>query len=200
MENRDRVRMIQSEVSRLLDENRQLRDELTSLRNSIQALSKLQEIILQLSAETDVISLLDDVLASALTVVGASDGSLLLRDEETSELVFAVVHGKARQNLTGFRLPHGEGIAGWVAEHRRPQVVKDVRSDPRFYPKLDEALGFHTRSLACVPLLDGDRILGVIEAVNKRLDREFTPDDHALLSIVAQLASVAIIRAEGFAE
>ena len=64
---------------------------------------------------TDLIDLLDDLLAAALAVVDASDGSLLLLDEDTEELVFAVVRGSARNQLTGFRLPPGKGIAGWVA-------------------------------------------------------------------------------------
>ena len=65
---------------------------------------------------------------------------------------------------------------------------------------MDETFGFQTRTLACVPLLDGERVLGVIEAINKISDREFSPEDHDLLLIVAQLAAVAISRAETFAE
>ena len=54
--------------------------------------------------------------------------------------------------------------------------------------------------LACVPLLDGDRLLGVLEAVNKNYDREFTDDDHDLLMVVAHLASLALVRADSFSE
>jgi GAF domain-containing protein len=200
MDTRDPVRFLQLEANRLRDENRELREELTVLRSSIRILSDLQDLIQRLTPETNVIAMLDDLLASALNVLGASDGSLLLIDEDTGELVFAVVHGEARERLTGYRMPPGKGIAGWVAINRTPQVVRDVRNDPRFYPRVDETLGFQTRTLACVPLLDGERVLGVIEAVNKISDREFSPEDHDLLMIVAQLAAVAIARAEAFAE
>jgi len=200
MDTRDPLRFLQQEATRLREENRELRDELTILRSSVRVLSALQDIIHQLTPDTDVIALLDDLLASALTVLGASDGSLLLIDEDTSELVFAVVHGEARDSLTGYRLPPGQGIAGWVATNRTPLVLRDVRNDPRFYPQVDETFGFQTRTLACVPLLDGERVLGVIEAINKISDREFSPEDHDLLLIVAQLAAVAISRAETFAE
>ncbi|MCK4962880.1 MAG: GAF domain-containing protein, partial [Anaerolineales bacterium] len=111
-----------------------------------------------------------------------------------------VVHGEARDSLTGYRLPPGQGIAGWVATNRTPLVLRDVRNDPRFFPQVDETFGFQTRTLACVPLLDGERVLGVIEAINKISDREFSPEDHDLLLIVAQLAAVAISRAETFTE
>ena len=198
MDTHDPVRFLQLEVGRLRDENRELKEELGILRSSVHTLSALQDLIRDLSPGMDVIALLDDLLASALAVVGASDGSLMLLDDDTGELAFAVVHGVARDQLKGYRLAPGEGIAGWVAANRKPQIVTDVRLDPRFSPMVDETFGFHTRSLTCVPLLDGDRVLGVIEAVNKTSDREFTDDDNSMLMVVAQLAAVAIVRAESF--
>lgn len=200
METRDPVRFLQTEVARLTDENSDLKEEVAVLRSSVRALSALQDLIQRITPSTDVLVLLDDLLASAIAAVGASDGSLLLNDEDTNELVFAVVHGEARDRLTGYRMPPGKGIAGWVAENKRPLVLTNVRSDPRHYPKIDEAFGFHTRSLACVPLLDGERVLGVLEAVNKNYDREFSDTDHDLLMVVAHLASVAMVRAEAFVE
>lgn len=198
METQDALRSLQLEVSRLRDENRSLREEVAFLHSSIRALNALQDVIQRLTPDMNLIGLLDDLLASALAVVGAVDGSLLLRDEETGELAFAVVHGETRERLVGYRLPPGHGIAGWVAKNKAPQIVPDVRADPRFDPTVDETFGFHTHSLACVPLLDGERVLGVIEAVNKTSDRPFTNVDHDLLMVVAQLAAIVILRAESF--
>jgi len=190
------LRMLQLEVTRLKEENRELRSELAVLHSSIRALSALQDLIQRLTPTTDVLALLRDLLASVLTVVGATDGSLMLVDEETKELVFAVVHGQAKQRLTGYRLSHGSGIAGWVASHRQPQIVQDVQRDTRFSPLVDETFDFQTRSLVAMPLLDGERVLGVIEALNKTSERAFTQVDHDLLRVVAQLAATALIRAE----
>lgn len=200
VDTRDPLRFLQGEVSRLRQENQELKDELTVLRSSVRGLSAIQDLIQRMTADTDLLIVLDDLLASALAVLGASDGSLLLKDDETEELVFAIVRGEARERLTGYRLPPGRGIAGWVVKHQQATVVQDVRKDPRFYPQVDETFGFTTQTLACVPLQDGDRIVGVIEAVNKLSDREFSPEDHHLLMVVAQLATVAIRRAEEFAQ
>jgi GAF domain-containing protein len=192
------LRMLQLEVTRLKEENRDLRAELAVLHSSIRALSALQDLIQRLSPTTDVLDLLGDLLESVLAVVGASDGSLLLVDDDTKEMVFAVVFGQAKDRLTGYRLPHGQGIAGWVATHREPQIVQDVRHDTRFSPLVDETFDFQTRSLAAMPLLDGERVLGVIEALNK-IDRPFTEVDHDLLRIVAQIAANVLVRAEAVA-
>jgi GAF domain-containing protein len=200
MQTRDSTRPLQVEISRLRDDARNLREELAAVRGSVHALAALQDIVPRMTPGQDVVPLLDDVLASALAVVGASDGSLMLLDEDTGELVLAVVRGISRDRLTGYRLPAGHGIAGWVATNRTAQLVRDVQKDPRFYPTVDETFGFQTRMLAAVPLLDGDRVLGVIEAINKASDREFTAEDYDLLMVVAVLASVAIRRAEVLAE
>ena len=193
------IRVLQLEVSRLRNENSDLRSEIAVLHSSIRALSALQDLIQRLTPGTDVLALLNDLLTSVLAVVGASDGSLLLVDEDTQELVFAVVHGQAKERLTGYRISHGQGIAGWVASHRQPQIVQDVRKDSRFSPLIDETFDFQTRSLAAIPLLDGDRVLGVIEAINKTSDRAFTQVDYDLLRVVAQLAAAVMIRAESAA-
>jgi len=199
VDTRDPLRFMQSEVNRLRQENQELKEELAALRSAVRGLSALQDLIQRVSPDANLIALLDDLLGAVLGVLGASDGSLLLLDEETEELVFAIVHGEARESLKGYRLPPGRGIAGWVADHREPVIVHDVRKDPRFYPQVDETFGFHTQTLACVPLLDGERVLGVIEAVNKQAEREFSAEDHHLLLIVSQLAAAAIQRAERFA-
>lgn len=200
MTSQDAVRSLQLEAARLRDENHALKDELASLRGAVRGLDGLHDVIQRIRPGVDILPLMDDLLASALDVVGASDGSLLLLDEETNELVFSVVRGQAHERLRGYRLPPGRGIAGWVAANRQAQVVQDVHTDPRFFPDVDETFGFETHTLACVPLLDGNRVLGVIEALNKVTARGFLPQDHDLLLVVALLASVALRRAEATAD
>lgn len=200
MDTRDPVRFLQTEVSRLREENRDLKEELGILRSSVRGLASLQDLIQKLQPRANVLSLLDDLLAAALAVLDAQDGSLLLVDEDSGELVFAVVHGQARSRLTGYRMPRGQGIAGWVIESRKPHIVQDARRDPRFSPIVDQTFDFKTQSLACVPLLDGNRVLGVIEALNKASGREFTLEDHDLMVVVAQLVAFAILRAEAYTE
>ena len=189
----DSLKFLKDEAARLTLENHDLRQELTGLRQASRALSTLYYFSQQITPSVDVLQLLANILDSALAGLSASDGSLMLMDEETGDLVFTVVRGAAANRLTGFHLPKGVGIAGWVAEHRQPQAVHDVRRDPRFYAQVDEAFGFNTRSMVCVPVyLDDGRLLGVIEVLNKVSDKEFTQDDMDLLLIISQLAATAM--------
>ena len=190
-------RYFKEEARRLAEENDDLRREVVALRQSVRALSSLYYASQQISPQVNVLHLLTEILETSLQVLKATDGSLMLVEEPGGVLVFTVVRGAAADKLVGYRLPQGVGIAGWVAQHHQPQVVRDVRRDPRFYPAVDEAFGFNTRSMVCVPVvLDDGRLLGIIEVLNKVSDREFGQDDLDLILIVAQLAATAMRRAE----
>jgi phosphoserine phosphatase RsbU/P len=191
------LRFTKEEAARLAHENSDLRVELQAVRQSVRALSTLYYVSQHITPQVDVMQLLGDILDTALSVLKATDGSLTLTDDETGDLVFTVVRGSAADRLIGFRLPAGTGIAGWVAQHREPQNVREVRQDPRFYPRVDEAFGFNTRSMVCVPVtLDDGRVLGVVSVLNKASDKEFTQEDLDMILVVAQLAATAMRRAE----
>jgi GAF domain-containing protein len=193
----DSLKFLKDEATRLTLENRDLREELTALRQSARALSSLYYVSQRITPQSDVLQLLGEILDSAITGLNASDGSLMLVDDETGDLVFSVVRGQAAGRLEGYRLPKGKGIAGWVAAQREPQIVRDVRRDPRFFAQVDEAFGFHTRSMVCAPVyLDDGRLLGIIEVLNKASEHEFTQEDLDQILIVAQLAATAMRRAE----
>lgn len=195
--NSETIRILQQDNARLKDENVQLRDELLRLQQAIRALSGIQQRIETISPQTNAITLINALLEAALEAVDSEDGSLQLLDEEKSELVFVDVHGASREALRGYRLPVSQGIAGWVAANRKPELVPDVRLEPRFSPLADQTSGFNTLSLMCVPLTDGERTLGVIEVVNSRSGEPFTQKDLELLLLAARLASLALVRAEG---
>ncbi len=191
------IRTMQQDNARLKDENASLREELQRLQQALRALSNIQQRLETISPETNAIALINSLLEAALEAVDSEDGSLQLLDEEKGELVFVDVHGASREALLGFRMPASQGIAGWVATHRQPELVADVRQEPRFSPLVDQSTGFRTVSLMCVPLTDGPRTLGVIEVVNSRSGIPFTQKDLELLLVAAQLASLALVRAEG---
>jgi len=186
------IRFLQQECSRLKDENQLLTDQVRALRRYLQALQSLQETVQHFTPEQDILALLDDTLRCALKLLDAADGSLMLIDEETDELVFVLVHGAVCETLPGIRFDRRQGIAGWVAEHAKPVVVNNVLTDMRFLHDMDEQVGFKTRALVAVPLAARGKVLGVIEVLNKRSGEDFTNNDAKLLSILATLSASAL--------
>ena len=186
------IRFLRQENIRLQDENQLLTEQVHALRRYIRALQRLQETIHYFTPEQDILTLLDETLDCALVLLDAADGSLMLIDDETDELVFVLVRGAVRAELLGYRFDRRQGIAGWVAEHAEPAIVNNVRADLRFLPEVDEHIGFVTHSLLAVPLVAQGKVLGVIEAVNKHTGEDFTDDDASALSILSALAASAL--------
>lgn len=197
---RGTLHFIKQENVRLSQENQHLQNEVVRLRLILRNLGSLQDLSMHVNARTDVMQLLDQILLAALESIGAEDGSLLLVDPDTNELVFVVVQGSVRERLSGHRIPIGEGIAGYVAQTRQPIIVPNAPLDQRFSARVDQAFNFKTRSVLAVPILHNTEIKGVIQVLNKNNRQEFNETDMMLLNVVAQLAADAIARAELFLE
>ncbi len=118
--------------------------------------------------------------------------SLLIVDEQSKELCFEIVVSPAGGDLTGTRLPPGEGVAGWVADSGAPILVQDVSKEPRFSDRIDQKVGFTTKSILCVPLVCNDRIIGVIQLLNGCKQSQFTEQDQRILATIADFAAIAI--------
>lgn len=190
------IRHLQQENIRLRSENNSLRDYVERLQRGLSALVNLQKSIDKIGPDTNVYILIHQLLEAALLAANSENGSLLLLDEETGELVFVEVIGEAREKLLNYRLPKGQGIAGWSVGKREPRLVVNTQSEPAFSTVVDNYTGMETRSLICVPLLDGRRRLGAIEVVNTRSGGPFVQADFEVLQLVGKLASLAIIAVE----
>lgn len=190
------LRALQHEIVQLKNENRELRAELHRLQRAISALRDLQDSLQSITPESDPFVLVNRILSLALESVDSENGSLLLLDDETGELVFVGVHGPYQDALQGYRLPPGEGIAGWVVAHNQPELVADVRLESRFSPIVDQVTGLSTVSLICVPLAREGEVIGALEVVNSREDGEFDQEDLDVMVLFARLAVEAVVRAE----
>jgi two-component system, OmpR family, phosphate regulon sensor histidine kinase PhoR len=186
------MRFLQQENSRLKQENEALQEDNLALRHYIHALEELHWATQQIVSEENLFNLLDQILYNAMRVLKAQGGSLLIRDDDTNELAFVLVHGDLKQQLQGYRIGGEVGIAGWVATHREPVIVNNPRQDRRFSLQVDEAFHFVTRSLLCVPMMAHNKVIGVIQLINKTNGYTFTEADVTLLSILGHVAATAL--------
>jgi PAS domain S-box-containing protein len=144
---------------------------------------------------------LQNILHSAMDVVEAQGASLFLFNKENGdELIVVAAVGSGSEIMMGMHVPVGEGVAGWVAREAKSQLVEDTRRDPRFYRAVDEQTGISTQSLIAVPLITAERVIGVVEVVNKLNDDLFTVDDVRLLESMAGTAAVSVVNARLFDE
>lgn len=144
-----------------------------------------------LNSTLDLDFLLQKIGAAAEQLTESEASSIMLVTDDKKHLFFRIASGEKAKALKTMTLPIGQGIAGWVAKNRQPDMVNDTRSDPRFAGKFDKASGFTTRSLLCVPMVFRGELVGVVEVLNKK-QGGYTEAHVGLLSSLASLASVAI--------
>lgn len=149
-----------------------------------QRLSALHTIALSLTTTLDAERLMEKILEQLGKLWGYEFGAILLRDEETGDLVVEAARGYLLR--PGERLPAGSGVSWEVLETGQPVMIADVTRDPRYVPGVEGA-----RSELAVPLHWEGRILGILN-VESRLPGAFSPADVTLLSTVAEHAAAAL--------
>jgi Nif-specific regulatory protein len=163
------------------------------IQQRLESLIEINRLLMGVMEPVEVITV---ILESAIRLFQAQGCSLALLDEVLQELAFIAMAGPA--SVEEFRVPFGQGIAGWVAQTGEAVVSNDVRSDPRFFSGIDNMTGYTTESILCVPLRQHDQVIGVIEALNTTKQEGFTTDDVQLLMVFGGLAGTAISRTQTF--
>ena len=137
------------------------------------------------------------VAATAMRMFGAKACSVALLTEDDAELVFTTVVGAGADRVKGLRLPSGQGIAGWVAMSGQPLVVSDLQNDPRWAGTASDG-GYTPRSILAAPVATSERLLGVLEVLDRAEDRPEAASDLELLALVADQAALALEGARAF--
>ena len=159
---------------------------------------RLVEVAALLSSTLKLEQLLGMITEASAELLDAETSSLLLLDDETGELIVDIATGAIGKEVVQKRVPPGVGIAGWVVEHSEAAVVNAPRDDPRFYGDIDAKTGFETKSILAVPMRTKERVIGVLEVINKR-NGGFEDDDVKLTSALAGQAATAIDNARLYA-
>jgi GAF domain-containing protein/CheY-like chemotaxis protein len=168
------------------------------MRQRAEELGTINEIAQTITSSLNLDEVIRSVMKGINRILRVETGSLLLIDEKTNELAFKITLQGDTEKLASYRLKMGQGIAGWVAEQGEPLLVPDVRLDPRHYGTVDEAVGFTSRSMLCVPLIVKGKVIGVIEVINKLdgaspdSEAQFNENDLELLTAMAAPVAIAI--------
>jgi GAF domain-containing protein len=144
------------------------------------------------AAEGSYRALLRATVEVARAIFHAKAASVFLLDEATEELVFEAVAGEGADSLVGRRFPADTGVAGWVLVTRQPLVVEDLTADTRVSREAAESTGFVPKGLMAVPLLAEERVLGVLEVLDRPQQTKFTLAEIDLLGLFANQAAIAL--------
>lgn len=187
---------LSQQVSVVMENMTLLRDS----RQKLRQLSLLTNVSALLNSSLDQEAVRRKAMEAAVEIMECEVGSLLLLDEKTRELYFEVALGERGDRVKEIRLKRGEGIAGWVAENRQPLLVQDVSNDPRHAVRADQKAGFVTRNMLCVPMMIKDRVIGILQAINRKHGEDFREEDIGLFQSLANQVAVAVENARLYEE
>lgn len=165
--------------------NRELAQELRRLVRVVQLTGRA---ILPSSNE----ELLQSIVQAAARIFGAAAASIALVDEREQKIVFRVAYGAGREQVVGMKIPIDKGIAGYVVNTGQPMAISDVQQDARFNQQAAEKTGYVPSSILAMPLLLNDRVIGVMEVLDKINAPAFGMEDMELLGLFAEQAAIAI--------
>ncbi len=159
------------------------------------------EIVRRVDAELNRTTRLADVLHTILGLangyVQAEEASLLLADARGEEFTLLVAIGEESKELVGWKGPitGSKGIVRWVFENRQAVLVRDLKNEERW--KNLFIGGKKTRSELDVPLLDGDRVIGVLNFESHRKNA-FTVRQQDFIRNIAGQFVLAVKRAQDY--
>lgn len=137
-------------------------------------------------------ALLLSIAEAAARIFGAGAASIALVNHEKSTLEFKVAVGQGSAEVIGMSIPMNKGIVGYVAMTGQPIAVSNVETDPRFAQDFARSTGYVPRSILATPLLSKDRVIGVMEVLDKINAASFGLQDMELLGMFARQAALAI--------
>ncbi len=167
------------------------------MSDGLDELYQVSQAVLSVTRQMSVRDVLQVIVRSARSLVGARYAALGVPDDGDSFAEFVVDGMTSAQWQAIGPLPRRHGMLAVLLNEGQPERLADIRADPRFegwpggHPDMSHFLG--------VPVRDGDRVLGIIFAANKvsaaAAGRGFTERDQEILSLFAAHAAIALTNA-----
>lgn len=158
---------------------------------------RLIEISRDLASTLDLDTLLDDIVRASADITHAEAASILLYDDTARQLYFQVATNIDEPTMRGLVVPLDKSIAGWIVTNRKSVRIDDAHKDLRFFSDVEQTVGYETKSLLGIPLITKNKVVGVLEVINKKRGK-FTDPDESMLTVLGAQAAVAIENARLF--
>jgi sigma-B regulation protein RsbU (phosphoserine phosphatase) len=169
---------------------RELEDQVRSLEISIMDLRVLNDIATAVSSMSSLEEIIELIIGECIKHLRVEQAAVMLFDPEDEDRPFRTMvrRGDAARGTAPYRLD--EMLKGWMLTYRKPLRVEDLRKDERFqHIQGDES---PIRSVLSIPLLHKGRMIGLLNAFNKKGPGGFTAGDQRLLSIISSQSAQVI--------
>ena len=167
----------------------------SELKKKVKQLEFLAKAAHSMNATLDFDQLIDVIMRIVKRALNVETVSLSLLDDDGKNLSFKLARGRKGRAVAGLKIPVGESLMGWVARYKKPLLLADARNDRRYSPEIERKLGLKMKSVAAIPLMRRGRLIGVLEAVNRRGREPLGQSDMDLLVALGEHIALAVANA-----
>jgi hypothetical protein len=130
------------------------------------------------------------IVREATDLMNTKIGSLMLYDPKKGRLEIVAARGLSRKVIESTSLKPGEGVAGIVFKKKHSIFCEDIEKDPRFKKK--SRVKYYSKSFVSVPLIAGNKVIGVLNVNNKKSRKPFKIEEMKILRVIADEAAMTI--------
>jgi PAS domain S-box-containing protein len=160
-----------------------------SAQQRVEALETLSRTSLQLTSSLDLSTVLDDIAASALALVGATDCHIYLYDEARETFAFGTALWDDGRREPAVTAPRRTGLTATVAREAQPIIINDAPHHPLYASP--EAQKWNVQAVAGFPLKKAGKVVGVFTIAFTK-PHSFSEDELRVLGLLADQAAIAI--------
>ncbi len=165
------------------------RQHLHDVERSLQHINDFLDLSEISAVGTGIEGLIERLVHAVSNLTDADRASLFLVDPANGELWSKVAQGLEVREI---RIKPGEGVVGWVAQHKALVNIPDADADDRFQSAVDHRTGYRTRTILCAPIWSlHNEFLGVLQVLNKR-HGPFNDHDETLIRGFTYQAAIAV--------
>lgn len=155
-----------------------------------EVLKTLLEVSRLISSNYPIPKVIKRICGKLRKLLRTDDCSIMILNEKSRELAFSESSGLTRWEMKNIRFALGEGVAGWVAKHKKPVLIEDVRSDARF-KVVDQQKRCMVSMISC-PLMVKRRVIGVVSLTTRDDGHVFSQDELELVVLMSAHISLAL--------
>ena len=179
-------------AGRVLDALRAVEQEKWSNLQTIERLTALYDVASTFTSTLELEDLLPIMAEKIQANLGALACNFWLVDSAANELYCAQQAGEDPTTKKGSRARIGEGLVGAVALRGQARLIASAHEEPALEARSQSSAEFEIQSLMAAPLLKEERVLGVVEIVNRHDGKPFAEDDLFYLTNMCEQAASAV--------
>lgn len=161
-----------------------------NMSREAEVLKILLDVSREISSNSPMQTVVKKMTSRLRKLLNADECSIMIMDETSRELAFSESSGLNKWEIGNIRFRLGEGVAGWVAKHKRAVLIPDVSVDPRFVQVAQQKR--RIVSMICVPLLIKRKLIGTVSLTTRESQHVFTEEELELAVLLSAHISLAL--------